>query len=211
MAHPLREALPDPEVLLSLAPEELAGVLLQILKAGDQQLGGYEFVSDLRQREVYPRAFLDRVGKAIMEAWTWMIAFGLLAPDPRQNMGDWVFLTRRAGGISDSDAFEAFRKASILPRTLLHPVIAERAWPNFIRGDHDTAVFQAFKEVEVAVRKAGGFDPEKFGVALMRAAFDPDTGPLSDKGLPKGERDSLPTSSPGLSAPTRTQAAIAQS
>ena len=78
-----------------------------------------------------------------------------------------------------------------MPRNLLHPVIADRAWPNFIRGDHDTAVFQAFKEVEVAVRKAGGFGSQKIGVELMRAAFDPDTGPLTDRSLPKAERESL--------------------
>ena len=88
-----------------------------------------------------------------------MVAAGLLAPDPRQMPGqDRVFLTRRAVAITDQTAFEAFRKASALPRELLHPVIAERAWPNFIRGDHDTAVFQAFEQVEVAVREAGRFD-----------------------------------------------------
>jgi uncharacterized protein (TIGR02391 family) len=192
MPHPLREALPDPEVLLSLAPEELAGVLLPILKARGRHLSGYNFVNELYQmEEVYPRAYVDRVGKAIMEAWTWMIGAGLLAPDPRQHDGDWVFLTRRAEAIDDETAFQAFRKASVLPRTLLHPTIAERAWPNFIRGDHDTAVFQAFKEVEVAVREAGAFDARVIGTDLMRAAFHPETGPLTDTTLPKGERESL--------------------
>ena len=125
-----------------------------------------------------------------MEAWAWMIAAGLLAPEPRQMGGDFVFLTRRAQAIRDPRTFEAFRKASIVPRALLHPVIADRAWPNFIRGDHDTAVFQAFKEVEAAVRNAGGFGSQKIGVELMRAAFEPDAGPLADKSLPKGERES---------------------
>jgi uncharacterized protein (TIGR02391 family) len=126
-----------------------------------------------------------------MEAWTWMIAAGLLAREPRQHQGDWVFLTRRAEAIGDSADFEAFRKASILPRALLHPNIADRAWPNFIRGDHDTAVFQAFKEVEVSVRQAGDFDDRIIGTDLMRAAFHTETGPLTDKNLPKAERESL--------------------
>ena len=102
-----------------------------------------------------------------------------------------MFLTRRALAITDKSAFEAFRKASVLPRTLLHPVIAERAWPNFIRGDYDAAVFQAFKEVEVAVRKAGRFDALKIGVDLMRAAFHPEKGPLTDPNLPPAEREAL--------------------
>ena len=192
MPHPLREALPDPEVLLSFAPEELAGVLLPILKRRGRNLNGYNFVNEFHQmQEVYPPSYVDRIGEAIMEAWAWMIAAGLLASEPRQMGGDFVFLTRRAWSITDQATFEAFGKASALPRALLHPGIADRAWPNFIRGDHDTAVFQAFKEVEVAVRKAGGFGSQKIGVDLMRAAFDPDAGPLADKSLPKGERKSL--------------------
>ena len=70
-------------------------------------------------------------------------------------------------------------------------VIAERAWPNFHRGDHDTAVFQAFREVEIAVRKAGRFDALKIGVDLMRAAFHPEKGPLTDPNVPPAERKSL--------------------
>lgn len=190
--HPLKEAFPDPEVLLSLSPEELAGALLPILKAHGP-LSGYEFVNGLHQtQEVYPRAYIERVGKAIMEAWSWMIAAGLLATHPRQMPGhDIMFLTRRALAITDQTAFEAFREASVLPRELLHPVIAERAWPNFIRGDHDTAVFQAFKHVEVAVREAGRFDARVIGADLMRAAFHSDNGPLTDMSLPKSERKSL--------------------
>lgn len=73
----------------------------------------------------------------------------------------------------------------------LHPVIAQKVWATFLRGDYDTAVFQAFKEVEVAVRTAGGFAAEDVGTALMRKAFDPTRGPLTDTSLPLSERESL--------------------
>jgi len=175
-----------------LAPEELASVLLFILKRRGRHLSGYNFVNELHQlREIYPGADVDRIGKAIMEAWSWMISQGLLAPDPRQNTGDWVFVTRRGEEIADPAAFDGFRKSSLLPRVLLHRTVAEKAWPNFVRGDHDTAVFQAFKEVEVAVRAAGSFDPRMIGTDLMRMAFHPETGPLTDTSLPKSERESL--------------------
>jgi hypothetical protein len=59
----------------------------------------------------------------------------------------------------------------------------------FLRGDHDTAVFQAFKKVEVAVRKAGKYTNDLVGVKLMRAAFHPDTGALTDMTLVPAERD----------------------
>jgi hypothetical protein len=41
------------------------------------------------------------------------------------------------------------------------------------------------------VRKAGGFGAQKYGTILMRAAFDPDTGTLTDPSLPKPEREAL--------------------
>src|SRR5262249_1172315 len=61
----------------------------------------------------------------------------------------------------------------------------------FLRGDYDTAVFQAFKEVEVAVRVAGNFADTDIGVDLMRKAFHKATGPLTDTGLPDAEREAL--------------------
>ena len=59
----------------------------------------------------------------------------------------------------------------------------------FIRGDYDTAVFQAFKEVEVRVRKVTSLSQELFGIELMRQAFHSDTGRLTDKNYPKAERE----------------------
>lgn len=192
MSQELRAALPDPEALLSLAPEELAGVLLPILKKRDPPLSGYNFVRELHQlQEIYPRNQVSAIGRAIMEAWSWMIVHGLLAPDPDQTGGDWVFITRRGRDASDPEGFKAFREASQFPRTLIHPRIADKAWANFTRGDYETAVFQAFKEVEVAVRVAGRFDQKIVGTALMRAAFDKSTGPLSDMSLPEAEREAL--------------------
>ena len=86
---------------------------------------------------------------------------------------------------------QAFRKANLLPRGLLHPVIAQKVWALFLRGEYDTAVFQAFKEVEVAVRNAGSFPVTVVGVDLMRKAFNVSNGPLSDSSKPKAERQSL--------------------
>jgi uncharacterized protein (TIGR02391 family) len=51
----------------------------------------------------------------------------------------------------------------------------------FLNAEYDTAVFQALREVEVAVRNASGFAPTDMGAALMRKAFDPKTGPLRDE------------------------------
>ena len=57
-----------------------------------------------------------------------------------------------------------------------------------MRGEYDTAVFQAMKAVEVRVREAGGFAAGDIGTDLMRKAFHEDNGPLTDKSTGKSER-----------------------
>ena len=66
-----------------------------------------------------------------------------------------------------------------LPSDLLQPALDRKVRHLFLRGDHDTAVFQAFKEVEVAVRKAGGYTDGDLGKDLMTKAFNPDMGRLA--------------------------------
>jgi uncharacterized protein (TIGR02391 family) len=64
-------------------------------------------------------------------------------------------------------------------------------WSAFLRGDYDTAVFQTFKELEVAVREAGNFEADDYGVDLARKAFHESTGPLTDQSMPVSERQAL--------------------
>ena len=71
--------------------------------------------------------------------------------------GEWVVISRRGQKLRTHDQVNSYRRANRLPRQLLHPRIAQKVWALFLRGDYDTAVFQAFKEVEVEVRKAGNF------------------------------------------------------
>lgn len=191
MIQEIKRALPDPEVLLALAPQELARVLLPIFKRHRGEIHLFNLVNHLHQmQEVYPRHFSEAVGLAISEAWTWLAVQGLIVPKPR-DMGDWFAISRAGEKIDSDEAFNDFAKAALLPRNLLHPKIASDAWANFLRGAHDLAVFAAFKQVEVAVREAAGSDARMIGAELMRTAFHPDTGPLSDHTLPKAEREAL--------------------
>jgi uncharacterized protein (TIGR02391 family) len=85
----------------------------------------------------------------------------------------------------------AFRNANLLPKALLHPLIAQKTWSAFIRGEYDTAVFEAFKQVEIAVRANGGFSNNDYGVQLMRDAFNPIGGPLADGRAVRSEQQAL--------------------
>jgi uncharacterized protein (TIGR02391 family) len=97
--------------------------------------------------------------------------------------------SRRGARLKTAADVAAYRHASLLPRGLLHPALSGKVEAPFIRGDYDTAVFQAFKEVEVAVREAGGFGASTIGTELMRRAFDPAQGPLRDVNAVAAERE----------------------
>ena len=81
--------------------------------------------------------------------------------------------------------------ASLPPRAQLHPLIADAVWAEFLVGRYDTAVFNALREVEIAVRTAGNLTAAEYGDRLMRVAFDEDRGPLRDKVALPAERQAL--------------------
>jgi uncharacterized protein (TIGR02391 family) len=76
----------------------------------------------------------------------------------------------------------------MLPKDALHPRISNTAWSAFMRSEFDVAVFQAMKAVEVAVREAAGMSNDLLGTDLMRKAFNPKDGPLTDMKAENGEK-----------------------
>jgi hypothetical protein len=199
MPESLLSLFPKPSDLLALGPEDLAGVLLE-LAPDVMQNGMFQTASFTAQLfrpigETYPSnvTVIRSVELAIAEALSWLVTQGLLVIDPGQP-AQWFVLTRRAATLQNRADVEAYRKGRMLPVELLQPALAEKVWPQFLRGDHDVAVFQAFKEVEVAVRKAAngksaGYPDDILGVPLMRKAFHPEIGPLSDMSRVTGERE----------------------
>ena len=114
-----------------------------------------------------------------MEAWQWLEREGLVAPEPKEltdstNFSDniYYFITRREKRIQTSENFETYLKMNLLPKRQLHPIIAQKVWSAFLHGNYDNAVFHAFKQVEVAVRKAGGYEKKDYGVPLMGKEFN---------------------------------------
>jgi len=82
-------------------------------------------------------------------------------------------------------------KWTLVPTLLFHPIIVKKAYPSLRREEFDTAVFRAFKAVEVQVRKLTKLPADVVGTPLMRKAFDPESGLLADKTVPKAEREAL--------------------
>jgi uncharacterized protein (TIGR02391 family) len=203
----LSSLVPSADDLLTLEVEEVAGVLLAHLRSfGNDSgngvvsrgaIGQYNFFNTFGQSSEYPTKH-DEVWKALMEAWNWLEREGLLVRDASQTQSPWFFLSRRAQRLNSREDLAVYRRASSLPKGQLHPLIATRVYPAFLRGEYDTAVFQAFREVEIAVREVGRFSADDVGVDLMRQAFrlaNPDRGvnpgPLTETTLPAAEQDGM--------------------
>ena len=199
MAITFASLIPNGDDLLQLEVEELAGVLLMVLNSYPEpdriafqrqsNLHRSGLCKALSNNPQYP-GLQNEINKALMEAWSWLQSESFLIVDPYAS--DWFFVSRSGKRLKSRDDLDSYRKANLLPKGQLHPVIASRVYPAFLRGDYETAIFQAFKEVEICVRRAGQFLPEMSGIDLMRRAFSPSNGPLTDMGLPAGERDRLP-------------------
>jgi uncharacterized protein (TIGR02391 family) len=191
---------PDPEVLLALAPEELAEPVLILARDGAQN-GSVHLEQVARQVNGnpsggvagYPQSKTQACEDAICESWSWLTSQGLLVPVVWSNgTSGWMRLSRRAlKVVADGGNFDSYRQSVAFPRELLHPLIADAVWLDLLRGDLEDSVFKSFRAVEESVRKAGGYGPTDIGVTLMRKAFHTTTGPLSDQAQPEAEREAL--------------------
>lgn len=188
----LAEIIGDGSSVLALEPEELAGVVLELLSTKEPNKPSRLNPATIITQEALGNygGQQDAIERAVMEAWNWLLQEGLIAPNPGSSHG-WHFITRRGQKIKNREGLAAYRNSVILPRKLLHPIIEQACWSAFLRGDYDTAVFQAFKALEVSIRDGGTFSASDYGVDLARRAFDVSNGPLADQSKLKAERQAL--------------------
>jgi uncharacterized protein (TIGR02391 family) len=196
----LIDLVPDTETLLALAPEELGVYVLQAARDWMQRPParsgmctlGYivgELGVPLGGGTGYPQARLGDVERAVTEAWTWLEREGYLVPAADINgRNGFRVLSRRANDVKD---LKAIRAASKFPRELLHPAVAEVSWMPIMRGELDNAVLLALRLIERTVRTSSGSADSDIGPALMRKAFDPEKGLLTDKTRPVSEREGI--------------------
>lgn len=131
----LWELVPDPEVLLALEPEEVAGVVLEFLNAQppDTSTLNRNNFTLVHTVKGHPEPYHGALLKALMEGWTWLERENLIAPQPGGGGGHWFLITRRGLRMRSRTDLDAYRKANLLPRHLLHPAIATRVVAEFIR------------------------------------------------------------------------------
>jgi uncharacterized protein (TIGR02391 family) len=186
----LADILPTAPSLLALSPEDLGMVLIQMFQGrSEPRFVLSDYVMPFYSGDNPPYAYNTKqsVTRAIAEAWQWLLTEGLIIQDPEQS-ADYFCLTRKGRTLKTNVDIEAYKQGHVLPVSLLHPRLAEKVLPMFTRGDYEVAVFQAFKELEVTVRRLAKLPDDLVGVKLMREAFKPEHGPLAQKDTIVGEQ-----------------------
>jgi uncharacterized protein (TIGR02391 family) len=135
------------------------------------------------QRDLGDGPHLD----ALAEAWSWLESRALVAPHPRQGSPDARIITRAGRRAIEQNSLEEIQAAERIALDL-HPRLQGKIRPIFLLGDYETAAFKAMKEVEIRVRELAGLPNDLIGVALMRTAFHPKTGKLTDPSHDPGEK-----------------------
>jgi uncharacterized protein (TIGR02391 family) len=185
-----KEIFPPIETALDMEAEELAPFVLKHLKrVGKINRYNYTLRGHGELRE-YAGEHLEEFQKRLMEAFVWLEREMFVAPSPDEG-GEWRFITRKGEKALQEEDFMTYVKDSLLPSKNLHPILARKVKPLFLRGDYDTAIFQAFKIIEVEVRKKGGYTNSDYGVDLMRKAFHPQTGSLTNTKSEQSEKQAM--------------------
>src|SRR5918997_4382829 len=172
----LSDLIPDPEVLAAFEPDELGLRMLPLLgtvehwnlrdliKAvlGDPRLPG-------NHPDVvvcYPQEHARTIELALREAWAWLTGAALLVPHPASS-DSVMMLSRRAKKLAQEPDPRLAFSARRIPKDALHQSIREDVWSLYHRGRYDTAVLEAMKAVEVAVRAAAKYTNAAYGTDMI--------------------------------------------
>lgn len=193
----LLQTIADADTALALEPAELGLPLLRVVQSQLSNMRLFHpanYVQSGNDINEYPEARREALRRAVGEAFEWLRRQGLIVPAEGMNgQSGFVVVSRAGERLADDSAVAAFQSAAAFPQELLHQRIRRDVWARYVRGDFDLAVLVAFREVEIAVREAASLGADDYGVVLMRKAFDPANGPLTDTSQPDAERQALPS------------------
>ena len=187
----LKEIYPTATQLCDVPLLDLSQSVLQVLGSKLQRPQDAECTQNFLSgvRDDYDQNELAAL--ACSEAWSWLYCNGFICHHPSHD-AQWMTLTRLgrkhyAQGVS----LKSWIADRQLPVDMIHASLRSTALSLFRQELFDTAVFEAFKVLEVSIRQAAGLGDEFLGTKLTARAFDPKGGPLTDKMAEAGERQSL--------------------
>jgi uncharacterized protein (TIGR02391 family) len=182
---------PSEEELFSLPIDQLAVSLLQyFVRRKEGQVNRHNFGLPHVPAEFGYDTNRVRVQRRLVEIFDWLMFNGFVAEKPGESSG-WSYITERGEALAaDAQGLTRHRASSLLAHPL-HHLIEQRVRSQFLLGEYEAAVLLAFREVEIRVRNLGQFDASMIGVNLMRQAFRPNGGTLTDAALDPGEQTAV--------------------
>ena len=191
----LRTLVPEARSVLEMQTADLAGYLLEVLlSAGPMDSGIWNRRNYCMQAS---REYVNAgeppnmdVGIACSSAWAWLEANGFICKHPEQD-NDWYIPTSRGKTLRTHQDLRTYMTSEQLPESLLHPELLVNVRPLYFQSRFETAVFEAFKTLEVTIRNTAELGHDLVGVALASRAFHSDDGPLTNLATEKGERVAL--------------------
>ena len=177
---------PSPDELRELSTTELALILLANLGSQPNvhnMLIGHRHA---HQKNHEPDGYY-LLGR-LSDVWAWLVAEGCVGPDPSQSSG-WYRVTERGRKLVEEGTLSTVFADQRLPEDI-HDQRTE-ARRLFRSGQLELGVFEAMRQVEIALREKSGSSDDLIGVPLARRALHPDNGALTDDRLEKGERQAI--------------------
>ncbi len=101
------------------------------------------------------------------------------------------FPTKKGFRFLEREFRRVVKEYALMPESYVHPTIVSKCFSLLNDGHFESAVLQAFKIIETSIRAKIKAQPEDVGTKLIRKAFHPDNGPLTDLELPKAEREAF--------------------
>lgn len=191
----LKQLIPESRTVTEMHTADLAGYVFEVLMRSDAMNRGQwnrrNFCMEVsREYGSYERGSDQDVGVSCSAAWSWLESNGLICRHPEQD-NDWFVPTARGRQVQNHQGIRELISNEQLPEHFLHAEFIANVRPLFLQSRFETAVFEAFKTLEVAIRTAAGLGDDCIGVALVNKAFHPEDGPLTATTLEKGERVAL--------------------
>lgn len=101
------------------------------------------------------------------------------------------FPTKKGFRFPEREFRRVVKEYTLMPETYVHPLIVKKSFSLLKAGQFESAVLQAFKTIETRIREKINASEEQYGIKLIRKAFHPESGPLTDPKLPKAEREAF--------------------
>jgi hypothetical protein len=118
------------------------------------------------------RDLANRIDKRGRDAFALLERWDLAEPaDDINGRNGYIVLTDRGKTTTERTDFERIRVRGLVRAEMLHPLLRRQIYEYFSADDLGTAVFEAFKTVEIEVRKVCGYAEKEIGKPLMCKAF----------------------------------------